>query len=265
MVYSRTGGNPLFVREYMLNMYRAELITFDNDKTRWEWDLKAIRNISMDGNLVELMAEKIMTQPPEGQDILKAASGSVAIRSAYSYESRRLPEQITLDYLNMALHEGLIVSDDGFTSLADLRAQSGPYCLSFMHDRVQQAAYSMLDASEKTKLHHNIGRAMLAIYSDDEIDEASFEIAAQYSLCISAITDPQERKEISMVFTKAGRKAKRSSAFETAARYLSTAALLTGSDGWETSYRTSLIFIWTGMSANSSMDLESKLKMYSKT
>ncbi|ACS78196.1 AAA family ATPase [Maridesulfovibrio salexigens] len=240
MVYSRTGGNPLFVREYMLNMYRADLITFDNDKTRWEWDLNAIRNISMDGNLVELMAEKIMTQPPEGQDILKAASGigcKFDLRILTSLVD--LPEQITLDYLNMALHEGLIISDDGFTSLTDLKEQSGPYSLSFMHDRVQQAAYSMLDASEKTTLHHNIGRAMLAIYSADEIDEASFEIAAQYSLCISAITDPQERKEISMVFTKAGRKAKRSSAFETASRYLSTAALLIGSDGWETSYRTS--------------------------
>ncbi|WP_320173590.1 AAA family ATPase [Maridesulfovibrio sp.] len=238
MVYSRTGGNPLFVREYLLNIYRADLITFDTDRTRWEWDLKAIRNISMDGNLVELMAEKIMTQPPEGQDILKAASGiGCKFDLRILTELVDLPEQITLDYLNMALHEGLIISDDGFTSLADFNSQSGPYYLSFMHDRVQQAAYSMLDAAEKTSLHLNIGRAMLDIYSAEEIDESNFEIAAQYSLCISAITDPQERKEISVVFTKAGRKAKRSSAFETAARYLSTAALLMGSDGWETSYR----------------------------
>ena len=240
MVYSRTGGNPLFVREYLLNMYRAELITFDNDKTRWEWDLKAIRNISMDGNLVELMAEKILTQPYEGQEILKAASGiGCKFDLRILTELMEFPEQLTLDYLNMALHEGLIISDEGITSIADFNPRSGPYYLSFMHDRVQQAAYAMLDAAEKTNLHQNIGRAMLAIYSPAEIDEANFEIAAQYSLCISAITDPQEKKEISHVFTKAGRKAKRSSAFETAARYLSTAARLMGSDGWEANYRMS--------------------------
>ncbi|NDV23966.1 AAA family ATPase [Desulfovibrio sp. JC022] len=239
MVYSRTGGNPLFVREYLLNMYRAELITFDNEKNRWDWDLNAIRSISMDGNLVELMAEKIMTQPNEGQEILKAASGiGCKFDLRILMEIVELPTQIVLDYLSLALHEGLIVSDEGINSFdTDTSNQSGPRYLTFMHDRVQQAAYSMLNAAAKTNLHLDIGRAMLSLYSAEEIDDAYFEIAAQYSLCISALKDPEERKNISYIFLKAGRKAKRSSAFETAAGYLSTAARLMGESGWETSYR----------------------------
>ncbi|TIH14872.1 response regulator [Marinifilum sp. JC120] len=240
MVYSRTGGNPLFVREYLLNMHRAELITFDKERTRWDWDLKAIKNISMDGNLVELMADKIMTQPIEGQEILKAASGI-----GCKFDLRILtkivdfPKEFLLDYLSLALHEGLILSDDGVNSFdTNFNSSSGPRYLSFMHDRVQQAAYSMLNAEEKTKLHLKIGSSMLATYSAEEIDDANFEIATQYSLCISAINDPEDRKNISLVFIKAGRKAKRSSAFETAASYLSTAARLMGSSGWEASYRT---------------------------
>ena len=240
MVYSRTGGNPFFVREYLLNMYRAELISFNSEKNRWEWDLKAIRNISMDGNLVELMAEKIMTQPHEGQEILKAASGigcKFDIRILAKIVD--IPENPLLDYLDMAVHEGLLVTDEGVDSLnSGHEAQNSPGYLSFMHDRVQLAAYSMLNAAEKTNLHLNIGRAMLDLYSDSEIDDSSFEIAAQYSLCISAINAPDEKKTISSIFLKAGFKAKRSSAFETAADFLSTAARLMGSEGWETGYRT---------------------------
>ncbi len=239
MVYSRTGGNPLFVREYLLNMYRAELITFNHNKIRWEWDIDAIRNISMDGNLVELMAAKILTQPQEGQDVLKVASGiGCKFDLRILMEVMDIPEQIILDYLVLALQEGLIVADEESAFLNNnFNSQTEPQYLSFMHDRVQQAAYSMLNATEKTDLHLAIGRAMLNIYSAKEIEDATFEISAQYSLCLSAITDPHEKKTIASIFSKAGQKAKRSSAFEVASGYLSSATRLMGPEGWKSAYR----------------------------
>ncbi|WP_320006976.1 AAA family ATPase [Maridesulfovibrio sp.] len=239
IIYNRTGGNPLFVREYLLNMYRADLIKFNKAKACWEWDLQAIRDISMDGNLIELMADKIMAQPREGQEILKAASGiGCKFDLRILLEIQDLPHEIVMDYLSLALQEGLIVSDEGAATIAiELDTQSGPYYLSFMHDRVQKAAYSMLNATEKTNLHMAIGKAIRTICSPDELKEATFEIAAQYSMCISAIDDPNEKKEISKFFIKSGRKAKRSSAFEMAAGYFSTAARLLSSEGWESDYR----------------------------
>ncbi len=239
MIYNRTGGNPLFVREYLLNMYRADLIKFNSSKARWEWDLQAIRDISMDGNLVELMAEKILTQPREGQDVLKTASGiGCKFDLRILLEIQDLPHEIVIDYLGLALQEGLIVSDEGSTALnIDPESQSGPHYLSFMHDRVQKAAYSMLNAEEKTNLHMSIGQAIRDICSPMELEEATFEIAAQYGMCISAIKDPHEKKEISSFFIKAGSKAKRSSAFEMAAGYFSTAARLLGPEGWNSRYR----------------------------
>lgn len=240
MVYSRTGGNPLFVREYLLNMYRTDLIKFHKEKAHWEWDIEAIRNISMDGNLVELMAEKIRTQPHEGQEILKAASGvGCRFDLRILMELTDIPEKGVSDYLGIALQEGLIIADDGSNPHnLDPSSQKGTVYLSFMHDRVQQAAYSLLNAVEKTALHLKIGRAMLSLYSSEEAAEATFEIAAQYALCLSAVTDPQEKQAISSIFIEAGRKAKRSSAFETAAGYLSTAARLMDLDEWKTNYKT---------------------------
>ncbi|WP_319777475.1 AAA family ATPase [Maridesulfovibrio sp.] len=239
MVYSRTGGNPLFVREYLLNMYRAGLINFNNNKTRWEWDINAIRNLSMDGNLVELMADKILTQPPEGQEILKAASGiGCKFDLRILMEIVELPNQIIMDYLGLAQQEGLVVADAGASALnSEFNPLAGPQTFSFMHDRVQKAAYSMLNASEKNNLHIDIGQAMRKVFSKTELEDATFELATQYSLCISALNESQDKHGIATIFINAGRKAKRSSAFELAAGYLSKAARLLGEEGWTSDYR----------------------------
>lgn len=240
LVYNRTGGNPLFVREYLRNLYRGGLIKFNSQKTRWEWDLKAIRDISMDGNIVELMADKIMAQPLEGQEILKAAScigGKLDLRILVAVSDT--PEDMIIDFMNLALREGLIVSEaDIPTAVISLDTENNsPQFLSFMHDRVQQAAYSMLSAAEKNQLHLKIGRAMLEIYSESEINDMVFEIAAQFSFSISELTDLTEKDKISEIFIKSGEKAKRSSAFELAAKYIATASRLMSEDSWQHNYR----------------------------
>ncbi|CCO22882.1 PAS sensor protein [Maridesulfovibrio hydrothermalis AM13 = DSM 14728] len=240
LVYNRTGGNPLFVREYLRNLHRGKFIEFNYTKNRWDWDLKAIRNISIDGNIVELMADKIMSQPLEGQDILKAAScigGKFDLRILMAVTD--ILDDVVINYMNLALQEGLIVSDeDSDTHIISLEndTEHSTY-LSFMHDRVQQAAYSMLNAAEKNKLHLRIGRAMLEIYNDSEINDLVFEIATQYNFSINEITDEVERTKVSDIFLKAGRKAKRSSAFELATKYFATASRLMDTDSWSTHYQ----------------------------
>ncbi len=242
LVYNRTGGNPLFVREYLRNLYRSGLIEFNKAQTRWEWDLKSIRDISVDGNIVELMVDKIMAQPLEGQEILKAAScigGKFDLRILLSVLDS--PEEVLMDYLNIAIQEGLVVPEEELPAAQVIRDKQAdrPQLLSFMHDRVQQAAYSMIPYEEKKQLHLKIGRAMLEIYDDEEHQDMVFEIAAQYSLCINEIQNPDEQISIAEIFLRSGRKAKRSSAFELASSYIAKAVKLLGSSCWENNYQES--------------------------
>lgn len=242
IVFTQTGGNPLFLREYMRNLYRSGLIVFNHEHSRWEWDLKAIKDISVDGNIVELMAEKIMSQPLEGQEILKTAScigGKFDLRILMAVLDS--PEEVVMDYLNMALQEGLIVSDkEAPTTRISLDQDTkSPQYLSFMHDRVQQAAYSMLTQTEKNAYHLRIGRAMLENYNRQEVHDIIFEVAAQYSLCLDKITDQREQQEIADIFLLSGRKAKRSSAFEMAGNYISKAVKMYGDSSWDYDYQNS--------------------------
>ncbi|MBI9111989.1 AAA family ATPase [Maridesulfovibrio ferrireducens] len=239
LIFNRTGGNPLFVREYIRNLYRAELIKFNYEKTRWDWDVKAIRKISMDGNIVELMAEKIKNLAPDDQKILKTAScigGKFDMNTLIAVTD--LSKEEIVSFLNIALRNGLLLSSEESPEGADLISSDLKWTpqLSFMHDRVQQAAYSMLTKQEKTALHLKIGRNMLRIFDDSKIEEIIFDVAMQFKESLSELTEEDERYQVSAIFRRAGKKAKRSSAFDLAANYFATGIQLLNQDCWIKNY-----------------------------
>ncbi len=239
LVFNRTGGNPLFVREYLRNLYRADLIKFNYDKSRWDWDINAIREMSIDGNIVELMADKIKNLSNEGQAILKVAScigGKFDLKTLIAAVD--IPQKKVISFLNTALHEGLIISSDETpigAALTDFNIKWTPQ-LSFMHDRVQQAAYSMLGKAEKASLHLKIGNTMLQIFDDSEVEDIIFDIALQFNSSFSGISGEAERKVASDIFCRASRKAKRSSAFDLAAKYFYAAEQLQETNCWVNDY-----------------------------
>ncbi|WP_320171425.1 AAA family ATPase [Maridesulfovibrio sp.] len=239
LVFNRTGGNPLFVHEYMRNLHRGGMIEFNKLENKWEWDLQGIRNLSMDGNIVEMMIDKIKSHPPEGQEILKTAA---CIGELFDLDTLTsvldTPEDVISDYLAIAIREGLIVPEEDRLITHPIPGKTEPpRFFSFMHDRVQQAAYSMLDSREKTDLHLKIGRIMLKRFKESSMPDDVFETAAQFSLCLHGVTSKDEQADVARIFLLSGSKAMHSSAFEPAAEYISTAVRLFGADGWENNYR----------------------------
>ena len=203
---------------------------------------KKIKDTSVDGNIVELMADKIMTQPVELQEIMKTAS---CIGSKFDLrlliEVTDMPEETIIHFIDIAVQEGLIVSEDAVhLTISGSSTSSSPQYLSFMHDRVQHASYSMLTTKEKKDLHLKIGRAMLGIYSASEIKDMIFEISAQYSFNINAISQAAEQELVLNIFIQTIKKAKNSAAFEMAGEYLSLASQLLGENSWIKNYQRTL-------------------------
>ena len=239
LIFNRTGGNPLFVREYVRNLYREGLIKFNYEKTRWDWDIDDIREISMDGNIVEVMVGKIDEITPVGQKLLKTAA---CIGSKFDMETLMavtdIPKDEIISFLNIAFGEGLLVltenslENSGKVS-SDLESSTS---LSFMHDRIQQSIYSMLTAQEKSALHLKIGRNMLRVFDDSKIEEIIFDVAMQFNESISEIVDKNEQVQVSALFRRAGKKAKRSSAFSLASSYFAAGIELLAHDSWQTDY-----------------------------
>jgi HPt (histidine-containing phosphotransfer) domain-containing protein/tetratricopeptide (TPR) repeat protein len=92
----------------------------------------------------------------------------------------------------------------------------------FQHDRVQQAAYSLVLPDERARVHLAIGRLLLAS-ARPQSDQELFETVNHLNLGRSLIDDPAERTTLSRLNDSAGARAKRAAAYAVAAGYFQTA------------------------------------------
>ncbi|HAI70136.1 MAG TPA: hypothetical protein DCM38_11970, partial [Gammaproteobacteria bacterium] len=90
----------------------------------------------------------------------------------------------------------------------------------FLHDRVQQAAYALIDDAQKKAVHLQIGRLSLKNTSAADLDKTLFEIVEHFNLGRDLINNPLEKVELARLNLKAGQKAKVATAYSVAAQYL---------------------------------------------
>src|SRR5260370_29133811 len=106
----------------------------------------------------------------------------------------------------------------------------------FLHDRVQEAAYSLIPGNLRAEAHLRIGRLLAACISLEKREEAIFEIVNQLNRGSHLITSAEERKRLAELNLLAGKRAKSSTAYASAFSYLRAArALLTDKD-WDQDY-----------------------------
>lgn len=110
----------------------------------------------------------------------------------------------------------------------------------FIHDRVQQAAYSLIPESQKQTIHWKIGQTLLKNMPIEKLEENIFEIVNQFNIAQERITDTNERYELVKMNLIAGRRAKASTAYVAAVKYLTTAIQLMEDESWKTNYELML-------------------------
>ena len=90
----------------------------------------------------------------------------------------------------------------------------------FVHDRVQEAAYSLIPEELRAEAHLRIGRLLAAHTPPEKREETIFEIVNQLNRGVSLITAPQERERVAELNLIAGKRAKTSTAYASALNYL---------------------------------------------
>ena len=260
LTLNKTNGNPFFVNEFLVSLYEDKWLNFippgaSNETGGWQWDMAQLQQLSITDNVVELMAAKIQKLPEAAQDILKRAAciGNTFEMGTLATVHQKSMLDTALD-LWQAIQEGLILPlDDSYMMLgfgdraglessdifSDLRLTATiPY--KFLHDRVQQAAYSLIPEADKQALHRQIGQLLLQNTPAAEIEEHVFDIANQLNLGASLITQPQEKKRLAELNLLAGRKAKAATAYESALSYLRHGIDLLDKESWRTDYELML-------------------------
>ena len=231
LVFEKTHGNPFFVSRFLHAIHRDGALYLDPATGAWAWDLDRISAAASTDNVVEFMARKIGELAPGTRRALELAAciGHEFELETLATIAETTPAGASSD-LWEALTEGLVVPLDPDYRFAGEPGASGRVAYRFLHDRVQQAAYSLIEEGRRREVHLRIGRLLAAASGGEPEDEALLEVVHQKGLGAALITDPAERSALARWGLLAGRRTKAATAYEAAQGFLdSAAALLEGS------------------------------------
>ncbi|KAA2238268.1 AAA family ATPase [Salinarimonas soli] len=224
LVFGKTGGNPFFLIQFLLALVDEGLLVFDRVARAWAWDLAQVRAKGITDNVVDLMADKLTRFPPRALQVVQALA-CLGVAAPASILSAVLDEPE--ERLHRALRE--VVH-------AELLIRNGE-TYAFSHDRVQEAAYALLEEPERVALHHRIGRVLAARLSDPGQDAGIFDVVNQLNRGAALLAVQAERDEVARLNLVAGIRAKTSVAYGSALTYFAAAHGLLAADSWDARYR----------------------------
>lgn len=246
LVQAKTAGNPLFVGQFLQALYRQGLAWFgpatEGGAPGWRWDIAKIKEADLTDNVVELFVDKLRTLPPPTIAALQTAA---CLGNRFGLDSLAAVSEAALPaaYADLlpAIREGLLLPCTGL-QLADTADATSPLlhlAFKFLHDRVQQAAYSLIVEARRPAMHLRIGRLLLASVSEAARRERLFELVDHLNLGRVLIADPAERLALARLSLEAAGKAKAAAAFAAALRYAAEAFAADGGD-WTLDYPLAL-------------------------
>jgi predicted ATPase/signal transduction histidine kinase len=251
LVYQKTKGNPFFANQFLKSLYDDGEINFYLEGGYWQCDITRIRELALTDNVVKFMALQLQKLPENTQAALKLAAcignqfnlANLAIVSGTSQVE-------TATNLWKALQEGLVIptnevykffqdEDKQENKNRELYNQQSP-TYKFLHDRVQQAAYTLIPEDKRQSTHLKIGRLLLSSATPEEREDKIFDIVNQLNIGKNLITQQTERDEIAKLNLIAGEKAKAATAYIAAVEYLEIARELLEFNSWHTQYDLTL-------------------------
>jgi PAS domain S-box-containing protein len=223
LVYEKTGGNPFFVIQFLTALAEEKLLNFDPGAGAWIADVDRIRARGYTDNVVDLMVGKLVRLPDETQKALTqlACLGNVAEVATLS-----LVQGQSADAIHASLREAVQAClvfrmEDTYT---------------FLHDRVQEAAYSLIPQELRAEAHLRIGRMLASRMTPAEIADQIFDIVNQLNRGSALLVSLEEREQVAGLNLTAGARAKNASAYASALKYLTAGAALVAEDCWERRY-----------------------------
>ncbi|HMQ07603.1 MAG TPA: adenylate/guanylate cyclase domain-containing protein [Saprospiraceae bacterium] len=236
VVHAKTRGNPFFVKQLLENLVDQKRIYFDRDATTWMWDLEIIRSIDISDYVVDLLIQKMSRLSPDTLEILSYAAciGNVfdidtlcAISNLSEQKiSGLLWELIRAEYISPIGQWVIHHSESDWEQLGIVK--KGKYKFRFQHDRIQQAAYSLIKEEERENTHFKIGTRMLSSMSTEEFEEQIFDVLIHLNFGLKLISDVSQRSQLASYNLMAAKKALRNNAIRPALNHFKTGMELIG-------------------------------------
>ncbi len=219
LVQEKTGGNPFFTIQFLIALADEGLLGFDSVAAGWVWDINRIRAKNYTDNIVDLMVQRLRRLPVATQDALKylGCLGNMAEIGTLIIACQQTEDAVH-SALREAVRAGLIVH------------QGDNY--KFLHDRIQQAAYSLIPDEHRAHLHVGLGRVLLKSLTTNELAEQLFDVANQFNRGAALLVDRTEKADVATLNLRAGQKAKAAAAYGSARTFFASGIALLDESDW---------------------------------
>ena len=213
VIHEKTNGNPFFAIQFFSALADQALLTFDHGEGRWSWDLGRIHAKGYTDNVADLMVGKLSRLPVETQNALKQLA---CLGNSAEFGMLRMLYQDSNEEMHAQLWEGvraglIFRSEDSYR---------------FLHDRVQEAAYSLIPQELRNEAHLRIGRLLFARTPREKREDRIFEIVNQFNRCVPLIASSRECEQVAELNLIAGKRAQASTAYTSALTFFTAGASL---------------------------------------
>lgn len=244
-IFQKSAGNPLYIKRIIQNLYEDGNLYFSSKELRWKCIDYELLNIEVKESVVDYVINRIKKLPADTIDLLKFAS--CAGKSFYTNDLLNALNQ-SADWIKQsikpAVDAGIIIKKhqiditENYPEYSNNQYTKGDLsvCYEFLHDRVREAAYSLLSDEERKEAHYKAGKAILEKTDLMSRTEEFFAAVDHLNLSIDMIKSEEERIKLSEINLMAAKKAKQSSALSASMKYLKAGMELLPEGSWKRFY-----------------------------
>ena len=230
IIYHYSKGNPLFISQLMISLCRDGLLRLNLKRRRWEWDEEKIQSITLPDDVAAFLSSTIKRLSKEVQSALCTLSCFGARTECVLVESLESNLGVPLiEPLQVAVSEGIVDNVNG--------------SYSFGHDKLQEAAYNLMQPEDRCLFHFNYGLALVNHALELNDDGMLFTAANQINLggpVAIAVKDSEQAVIIANLNLTAGIKAMEMSDFSSAFSYFDHGITFLPRRHWKEHYELTL-------------------------
>ncbi len=217
LIHQKTKGNPFFILSYLDFFREHQLIRFDDDANQWEWNSKDNQE-TLPSDVVELFALKMERLSQSQKDLFFLAA---CLGNRFNLQALSI-----ISGLSIKDCQSQILTKTGKTMLLDWEKQKmnksekeTAFTMRFLHDKVQQAAFTLANPEETPAIRLKIGRLFLSRLNPEQINEQLFEIIDAINSGAHLVHAPDEKLKIIELNLQASEKAYTATAYLSALEF----------------------------------------------
>ena len=242
VVVDKTGGNPLFVQQYLQMLQDSGTLFFgkpsylnpDDSRPRWQWDIFKIKRLQLSSNLAEILAQRVERLPQPTRKLLQigAVIGSTFTDKQLTLLSHKSYEQIAHDLIP-ALQEDLLlviqhITDNGQEDRQEAQQAKPLRSYQFSHDKVHQAVLASLDAPNQVDYSFALSQHIMQQPGFDNTPTLVFEAVHHLNRALDKVKDGEQQTKAIELNLKANNLAIKALAYQQAYKYAQAALTLAG-------------------------------------